>query len=703
MPAINAASATYVQHHELVIGGDTIRGENGEDTILGGNAIFAAPIVTGTQGDFVESVLADGLDSTSLNLLVDSMNETANEQASDLVDRRGARTINMAEQLAIRTPINRIAYVPSFDRSLDNDIIDSGAGNDLVAGDDSVIVTPLVQTAPTTQLELDDLDRHVERLVNEIAGNDRAGATFSFDNHIARQRLAQSGTDALSPTGRHGQIAGQWIIENDEIDAGDGDDTVAGDHVAIVSPLMLDDTGKQVTLRRSTYQIGYLEDAMKEFLDSDSLTRVDVQLSEDIINGEDGNDELLGSVGDDEINGGDGDDTLRGGNENDTLRGGTGDDVERRDGGNYPNLDLGDELGAFSFFTSPQLTKQLLFDAAAGADMPANWISDTTTSGNTGGENGDPDTPVPPVTRIVEITANDTAVTGQPVTFSALTTDLPAGATDRFLWEVKDDTGTLIAVGSLSEYGFTATEPGTYTISVTGTDTDNGLGVATHTLTVFETRLIADTDNPGQFILVLGGTEFDDDIRLDDVRNKPNSVEIRVGQGRTALRTTYDNISRVDIHGGEGNDHLTSDRRLTIPLRIYGGAGNDKLRGGAASDFLDGGSGDDSIYGHGGDDVLIGGLGMDRLHGKDGDDLIITGSLRQTAGVNDAVSLTDRWINSSDTVADRMANLLTDLRPTIIQDGVEDEVDGDDGRDWIFAQSIDDTRRLDSEDVLTQP
>ncbi|QDT02164.1 Bifunctional hemolysin/adenylate cyclase precursor [Rubripirellula lacrimiformis] len=700
LPAINAATADYVQHHELVIGGDSLRGDDGDDLMLGGDTIFSAPLVTGTLGDFPASVLADGLDTDSLNLLLDQMNAAAAVQSNELSTRRGARVIRMAEQLSLRTSINRIAYVPGFDRSLDNDIIESGTGRDVVAGGESVIVSPLVLTAPTTQLELDDLDRHVERLINEIAANDRTSAPTSFDHHVARARLAEAGTDAFLPANRHGAIAGQWRIDNDAIEAGDGDDIVIGDNVSIVSPLMVDDPARQVTLRRSTYQIGYLEDAMKEFLDSAALAHVNVQLSEDTISGGEGNDELLGSVGDDEIDGDAGDDTLRGGNDDDSLRGGSGNDVERRDGGNYPNLDLGNAIGAFRFETMPQLTKQLLLDAAAGASTPADWISDTAANGNTGTENGDPDTPLAPVARNVEITGIDIVVPGQPVVLVATTTDLPVTAIARFLWEVKDANDNLIAVGSLHEFEFIPTVSGTYTITVIGTDTENGQGVDTHTLTVVDTRLIPDGDNPGQFILVLGGTELDDDIRLDDVRNQPHSVEVRLGSGRNSLRTIYQDISRIDIFGGDGDDHLTSDRRLTIPLRIFGGAGNDKLRGGAAGDFLDAGSGDDSVYGHGGDDVLIGGLGADRLHGGSGDDLMITGSLRTAVGVNDAAALTSRWIDTGTTVADRMADLLADLTATREGDGVEDEFDGDDGRDWIFAQAIDDNRRLRSDDVL---
>ena len=55
--------------------------------------------------------------------------------------------------------------------------------------------------------------------------------------------------------------------------------------------------------------------------------------SDDVINGEDGNDELLGMGGSDSINGGNGDDNLYGGVSNDVLSGGPGEDQLYGDNG----------------------------------------------------------------------------------------------------------------------------------------------------------------------------------------------------------------------------------------------------------------------------------------------------------------------------------------------------------------------------------
>ncbi len=475
LPALSGNSVQYVEYHELQIGNDTLRGDDGDDTLLGGDASLIAPLVTGTPGDLPDSIIPDGLDSAGLAALESGLRTRADAQATELADRRTARTMQINEELARRTPLDRIAYVASLDRTLDKDDIQGGGGNDLAVGDDVVIATPLVLTAPTTEEELRDLDRHVELLLDQISNGDRAGAVTSFDTHVGRTRLAQSTTDALSPEARHGAISGSWDIDQDTIDGEEGDDILLGDHVAIVSPLMIDDSGRQVSLRRSAYGIGYLEDAMREFMDNPVLDGVNISLSGDKIDGGNGNDVMLGSVGDDELDGRAGDDVLRGGNGLDILDGGTGTNEIRDDGGNYPHLDLSEQLGGIRFATTTPMTTQLLLDAAAGAETPANWVTTTpsTTDPNANG-NGDPDTPVPPVARTIDIVGNDVVVTGQSFVLNGSITDLPNGATPQLQWEVTDAGGNIVAVGSGATLEFMPSTAGTYVATLIGATATTG-------------------------------------------------------------------------------------------------------------------------------------------------------------------------------------------------------------------------------------
>lgn len=78
-------------------------------------------------------------------------------------------------------------------------------------------------------------------------------------------------------------------------------------------------------------------------------------------------------------------------------------------------------------------------------------------------------------------------------------------------------------------------------------------------------------------------------------------------------------ISRIDVFGGTGNDTLTA-RTDTVLVRLSGGNGKDTLLGGNNGDILIGGSNNDIIRGGGGDDYAAGGDGNDYIYGDDGND-----------------------------------------------------------------------------------
>lgn len=88
-------------------------------------------------------------------------------------------------------------------------------------------------------------------------------------------------------------------------------------------------------------------------------------------------------------------------------------------------------------------------------------------------------------------------------------------------------------------------------------------------------------------------------------------------------------IGGFEVNAGGGDDFVSVDPRVKIPVTLRGGPGNDHLSGGGAADKLIGGTGDDILSGHGGNDSLFGGPGDDLLLGGSGDDL-----LRGGAGVD---------------------------------------------------------------------
>jgi len=103
---------------------------------------------------------------------------------------------------------------------------------------------------------------------------------------------------------------------------------------------------------------------------------------------------------------------------------------------------------------------------------------------------------------------------------------------------------------------------------------------------------------------------------------------------------------RLELHGGEGADHLVATFAGT---QLFGDAGDDLLEGRGGNDFLDGGPGNDVLRGQG---------GGDSMHGGDGDDLLYGGN------------------DSDQMFGDAGAD-------TLFGEGSLDTMNGGDGDDWL--------------------
>ena len=115
---------------------------------------------------------------------------------------------------------------------------------------------------------------------------------------------------------------------------------------------------------------------------------------------------------------------------------------------------------------------------------------------------------------------------------------------------------------------------------------------------------------------VVDGTDAADTIRI----TQSGSTVSVTKNGATTRKT---DVSSVAITGRKGNDRITADDGVKVPLVLKGDAGNDTLVGGAGGDRLYGGTGSDSLSGAGGDDVLVtigGASEQDRLAGGPGRD-----------------------------------------------------------------------------------
>jgi hypothetical protein len=108
---------------------------------------------------------------------------------------------------------------------------------------------------------------------------------------------------------------------------------------------------------------------------------------------------------------------------------------------------------------------------------------------------------------------------------------------------------------------------------------------------------------------------------------------VRVRQNNKLTPDTYYPTRKVIVDGALGNDTLTVNGYLGVPVELYGGIGNDYLTGGEMDDLLDGGPGTDRLLGNPGNDTLLGGPGNDRFNGSAGDDYLYGDSYVDALGV----------------------------------------------------------------------
>lgn len=128
--------------------------------------------------------------------------------------------------------------------------------------------------------------------------------------------------------------------------------------------------------------------------------------------------------------------------------------------------------------------------------------------------------------------------------------------------------------------------------------------------------------------LFVVGTAGDDVIRVGRFQEgyfvEVNGVRTEV----PSLDPSASRLARVDCLAG--NDIVTADDDLTIPILVLGGDGNDTVRGTLTSqgDSLLGEAGDDSLLGLDGRDAITGGIGNDFIDGGEDYDLLFGDAAR---------------------------------------------------------------------------
>ena len=258
------------------------------------------------------------------------------------------------------------------------------------------------------------------------------------------------------------------------------------------------------------------------------------------------------------------------------------------------------------------------------------------------------------------------AVRGQSVGFAGSFNDVGTLDTHQVSWNFGD--GSVIPFHPSTDPGALSpshvyTAAGTYTVTLSIRDDDGGLTEMTKSVTVVPVALQDDPLNPGQPMLVIGGTNGNDWIRFTPgfshntliasvispvwtgsglnieafvaiVRPTPTGFEgsytytcgnLTINLGVVNFPTSANSLSRLVAYGQDGCDDIEVAGSLSHEAWLYGDGGDDHLKGARGPSLLFGGTGNDYINGGSGRGILIGGDGRDRLVGGSGDDLLIGG------------------------------------------------------------------------------
>lgn len=301
----------------------------------------------------------------------------------------------------------------------------------------------------------------------------------------------------------------------------------------------------------------------------------------------------------------------------------------------------------------------------------------------------------------VAVSGPSTAVRGEPLTFTFVTTDPDAGDTAagfayRIDWGDGSPIQKVAAAAGNATLALTHVFAKTGTFKVTAVATDGrGLKSAASPPKQVGTTAVSlrpDVFASGKKAIFVGGTTGKDDIRFENAGNG----RVRVRINGTAVGT-YAATGRLVAFAQGGNDCVSVAESLVNTARLFGGNGADRLYAGRAPAALFGGNDDDRLYGRQSRDLVVGGNGHDWIRGNGGDDIVIAGRTSYDAGTaTDLAKIQDllgAW-NGTPSYPARVAAIgsgvgATGARlnaSTVFDDRAVDWLTGDGGRDWYFAR-----------------
>ena len=314
-------------------------------------------------------------------------------------------------------------------------------------------------------------------------------------------------------------------------------------------------------------------------------------------------------------------------------------------------------------------------------------------------------------------------------TFNATDAD-PSDQTGTFLYVIQWGYGMPQEVSgpsrlTVSHLYSSVSSTGVFSISATAKDARGATSVASKVdFVVLGWTLMADPVRSDDAILVIVGSQGPDTIKLKTKDNDFYKVTIRDRDDDVRRRgTVFGDVRRILVFAHGGNDRVTIDDDVEFTTEVWGGAGDDDIKGGSGNDILMGEAGDDNLWGGDGRDIVIGGTGADRIHGDAHDDILIAGFTAFEAEFNqwapsEFLPTTRLTLNqqrtaleaimaewaSSRTYTERRNNIrgagagtrlngnnffrMSDTamaNNTVFDDSSVDQLWGDGGSDWFFA------------------
>lgn len=468
-----------------------------------------------------------------------------------------------------------------------NDMLDGGQGNDEILGN-----------AGADTIHGGDGDDRISTQ-GYMQGYEEPGDTADTINVV----YGGAGDDAIS--GSQSGYAGSGASLHDQLNGGDGNDTVigngvlrgdAGDDYVQGGGELYGDAGNDnlLAVGSATLRGGDGDDSLTVRTDFVGIASVGV---------------LYGDAGQDRLYGGDGADVLWGGSEDDILTGGAG--ADSLDGGG------GSDTASYAM-------------AIAGVAVDLS----TSTAQNTGGAGVD---------RLVSIEHLKGSSYADTLVGDQTANRLEGGGGDDMLRGGGGD-DTL--------HGGAGADFVSYETSLVGVAVDLSIATSQNTIGAgadllveienikgsgFDDRL---KGNLGANVLQggdgadlidgeFGGDRLEGGAGDDTLRGGSGQDTLWGGDGRDAIEGGADfdqingNVGNDTAYGGEGGDWVVGGKDNDV---LHGENGADVVNGNLGDDTCNGGADADWVRGGQGDDVLDGGAGNDWLSGDRGNDAVTGGA-----------------------------------------------------------------------------